>query len=286
MADFDLALPLGDVFPRTTRLKDLPKQLVRDLRRSLHSANEEKRRWAVQGFVKLGISPIAAIKCWPEKKCTVLQLATAETLIREWLECVEEDPEAFEGEIISALFPIEMDDDLDDEPKLRVRRLAKNKSNPPKSNSPNLIAQKVEAWSDTIKEKLLDWDLIPEANELSGSDGDDCPLAPLEREKFLESMRAKIDESWQQITQILAEARTDYELVAAEQAIHPILSTLRWEAIAVALELRDPYLESLSADEIRDLAESIAPTSQPTKFEPKPTGNWAGKYRRMRSSGL
>jgi hypothetical protein len=271
---------LGKRIGQKSPFQEVPPALIADLKSRLNSGLDVERRLAVHEFCLLGIAPIAPLKCWPKQECSNLQLAAAEALLREWLDYVEEYPEASEKEIINTLFPRD-GEYLAGTIKPRLRRLA-NSDSPPNG----MLAKKLAAWSERVKEVLLNWDVRAEPDELADSEGQDCPLAPLDKEKFLELTRAKLSESWHYVTELLGDARTDYELVAAEKAIQQFLSTLKWEAIAVALELRDPYGEPITSREVRELAGSIAPPCEPTTTEAKPTRDWVSKYRRMRAAGL
>src|SRR5437870_4882569 len=53
----------------------------RTILRDLTSDEEAVRRRTIQMLVDSGESPITAIECWPEQRCTDLQLASAEFLL-------------------------------------------------------------------------------------------------------------------------------------------------------------------------------------------------------------
>ncbi len=262
---------------RNPSLREISSDTRRELERRLHSGNEEDRRYAIWWLSSLHDAPIPGIPCWPEKKCTDLQFAATEAILGEWFEYTQDHADASEETIIRDLFP------RDDDPivRPRVRRLAK-----PKPQLTGPLVKTLDAWSEKVKQVLLNWDVCPEPSELAGSDGQDCPLPPMDMEIFRQSTWAMLAETWQRVAEILAKARTDYELVAAEQSLHAVLATLRWEAIAVALELRDPEGERWTSQEVREIASSIERSSQPAAPEAKPTGDWVGKYRRMRAAGI
>jgi hypothetical protein len=246
----------------------------------LDSFNGERRRSAVQTFADSGVSPIAGIRCWPMQECSALQLAAAEAVLREWLDYVEQNPSAPEEVIVAELFPLEEQNEEWNCVKPRVRRLAQ-----PKEQRPSKVVAKLNQWSETVKQKMLDLDLLQQPNEHAESDGEDVQLAPLDREQFAERIRAKVEETMGFVTDSLAAAKTDYDLLLAERSIHPLLSTLRWEAIAAALELRQPDGGPISIDELREAAESIEPADSVAP-PAKPTGGWVSKYRRMRAAGI
>jgi hypothetical protein len=248
--------------------------------RDLDSLDDNRRREAIQAFADSGTTPIAGIQCWPEQQCTNLQLAAAEAILREWLEFLSSNPDAPEESIIAELFPLEEMEPERDVVKPRVRRLAPTKESPP-----SRIVKKLDQLSETIKDKMLDWEVVPQENVHAESEGEDVLLAPLDRRQFAEHMRAKVDETMGFVTDSLAAARTDYDLLLAERTIHPLLSTLRWEAVATALELRQPDGGPVSVDEVREIAESLGPAENAPP-NAKPTGDWVSKYRRMRAAGI
>ena len=274
----DRSKPETESAVRALSLREINWQHCHRLKLCMFSPDEEDRRWAVQGLSMLRDAPIRGLDCWPEKKCTDLEFAAAEAILREWFEYALRYPGASEYEVIRALFPRD-----DEQPFSDTKARPSAAANPSRLQP---LAKKLDELSDKVKEKLLDWDVCPESNELEGSEGQDCPLAPLDKERFHEYTYAKLAEAWTILTEKLAAARTDHELVAAEQAIQAILSTLKWEAIAAALELRDPYAEPLTGEQVQELAGSLTPPASPKNTEPTPTRDWADKYRRMRAAGF
>lgn len=270
----------GDRPTATLKYPSMNRMQRRSFANDLDSLSEDRRREAIQAFANCDGSPITGIQCWPTQQCSGLQLAAAEAILREWLEYIKDNPEAPEELIIAELFPLEEIATERDVIKPRVRRLA-----PPKPQPPSRVVKTLDEWSENVKQKMLNWDVVPLPNEHEESEGEDIVLAPLDRGQFAERMRVKVEETMAYVTDNLAAAKTDYDLLLAERVIHPLLSTLRWEAIATALELRQPDGGPVSIDELREAAESLEPSASPPP-DAKPTGGWVSKYRRMRAAGI
>jgi hypothetical protein len=244
----------------------------------LKSPIEDDRRRSVQSFVNLKDSPIQHIECWPDMKCTALQLFVAEMMILEWLKHLRRNPTATEAEVIDGLFPPE--EDFVPGPEPRVRKLAKPfpeehqaTPNPPK---PSKFSIALDRLNDVVKESILDFSIGPEPNEFATPPELDVSLRPFDCKAFDEQMRPHVSDALEVAAEILAKPATDRDLAAASEELGKVTDALRWTALEIAMDLRTQPTAS-SQGERRD-AELVSVPSEPH--------SWAKKFRRMRAAGF
>jgi hypothetical protein len=227
--------------------------------------------------------PIMPISCWANETTTRLRRIAAEVLFREWLEIVTEFPGADDNEIIDRMFPV-IPDKKRPEPKARRFRKLRETIRPP--TPPPLVVRKLDEWSETVKNVVMDINIgEPAGEELL--EGEDKALLPFDRQRFIDALRGRMQELLDFVADAVAEANTDYELLCNHKKIEPFLTNMSWEAIAIALEQRQAEPDSVNADDIRKRAQEMTTrwsSSQPLLA--RPTEGWARKYRRMKAQGL
>lgn len=244
---------------------------LRELIKSLKSPLEDRRRQAIQSIVALEDSPIQHIVCWPEMKCTRLQLFVAEMIILEWLKLLRRNPEANEADVINELFPEE--EDLTSLPAPRYRALAKPSPTAQSSAAhPSRLAVALNRLSDTVKDSILDFTIGPEPNEFTAANSEDIPLQPLDRKAFEERMRPRVDDAIEAAAEVLSKPMTDRELACCSEQLGKVADSFRWNALEVAMELRTA-------------AEACESDTKKTHTESGPK-SWAQKFRLMRASGF
>jgi hypothetical protein len=229
----------------------------------LNSSAENQRRWAVQTIVDLGDSPIQHIECWPELKCTRLQLFAAETIIGEWLKQLRRAPGATEEEMIEEMFP-EEEDAVPDPP--RVRKLAKPAS------QPGRLARALDRLSENVKDTIIDLRVGPEPNEFTAPYSEDIPLRSLDPQAFEERMRPRLADSLEVAAGILSKPATDRELAECSEQLNKVADSFRWNLLEVAMELRTA--ENPDGSDKKESQPQAMPAS------------WAKKFRLMRASGF
>jgi hypothetical protein len=251
-------------------LSELPPEELKRMVIDLESPVEADRRRAVQAFADLGTSPIPWIECWPDRKCTGLQLAAAEALIHEWVEAHESDPEASNAELIHELFPIG--------PKLRAKPRCRKSAEPvpnappaPPSVTPSKLSVALDRLNDVVKESILDFSIGPEPNEFATPEEEDVRLNPLDRNAFENRLRTPIADALEVASEILAKPATDRDLAASSEELGKVTDALRWTALEIAMDLRT---QQHAGNEIE------------RSLPAKESRSWAKKFRLMRAAGF
>jgi len=148
------------------------------------------------------------------------------------------------------------------------------------------ISPMLDRWGDEVKNFIIDVGADIPAQELIAEEEDQI-LKPLDRQRFKAMMTKRFEDSLDFIAENMADGRTDYDLLCNHKKIEPYLTNMSWEAIATALELRQPEPERVTADSARARAESLPARCMPNKPSPRrPTESWAKKYRRMVAQGM
>lgn len=244
---------------------------VRRLIESLKSPFEHDRRWAIQSIVALEDSPIQHIECWPEMKCTKLQLFAAEMIILEWLKHLRRNPKASEAEIIDELFPEE--EELVPEPAPRFRTLASPDAEKAANHGqPSRFATALDRLGETVKNSILDFSIGPEPNEFTAPNSEDIPLQPLDRKAFEARMQPRMADAIEVAGEILSKPATDRELAECAEQLGNVADSFRWNALEIAMELRTA--EARPESDTKNSSTEMAPKS------------WAKKFRLMRASGF
>lgn len=247
----------------------------------LESPAESVRRETIQMVVDSGESPIAAIQCWPEQKCTDLQLKTAETLLLEWADNMRAYPKATANDLIHMMF--EADVKEQHEPHFRTIARPYKEVVPPTDRTPppevpNLFNAAIDKLNGVVKDTILDWK--PELPDADEEPEEQVALEPLDRARFAAAMGAKFDEVLGYVTETVAAPRTNLDLANAEVEVGRFLHEMRWDALNLALELRAPACVE------RESGPGTPPLHLPPENTATPSaGDWGKKYRRMRALG-
>jgi hypothetical protein len=268
---------------QTYRLRDLDAGERRELFANLDSTEDAVCRNAVQLLVNLGDAPVGRIDCWPVKRCTELQLTATLCVLREWVYFLREDTHFSEAVLVNLMFPRV---EPEQEPwRPRVRMIAEwNAPAPapppphPRAPEPSLIGKALDQLNETVKNAILDRNYVDEENEFGDAE-EDVILAPLDRQRFAEGMQAKFSEVLEHVADTVAAAKTDFELAKSEDQVGCFLHEMRWDALCLALDLRDPQSDLAASS-------SGATTKQPIPLGPHSAETWAKKYRRMRALGM
>jgi hypothetical protein len=148
-----------------------------------------------------------------------------------------------------------------------------------------MVTRKLDEWGEGFKNVIIDLGATTPDDEAELQHTED--LQSFDRRRFIHSMTGRFEESLGYIADTLGEARTHDELLCSQQKIEPFLTNITWEAIATALEMRQPETEPVSADNVRSRAETLPTRWIPCKpSSPRPTDSWARKYRRMVAQGM
>ena len=271
--------------PRTNRkrqssLRSNSAALIDDLDHD----DEATRRQAIQTLVNCENTPIPSIECWPEQRCSNLQLAAAKTLLREWGEAYIEFPETTEADLIQVLFV----EQSFHRPKPRVRQTVKPSPKPcsespappapPQPAMATLLNAAMDRLNDAVKDTILDWK--PELPD-DGEPEEEIALQPLDRSQFAVEMFAKFEGMLEHLTETVAAPHTNLELANTESEVGRFLHELRWDALNVALELRAPEEARLSSAGQPANSHGIPAVTPGSPAH----SDWAKKYRRMKALG-
>ena len=146
--------------------------------------------------------------------------------------------------------------------------------------------------ADAIRDAILDWGPSEESDDADMPEAGTDVLPPMDASLFVETMRVRVDETMSQVASLLNDSASGEQLAAREEEVRAILSELRWDAIALALQMRN------DAAAVVDLASWRAPSGQRLKLLPRKWGKvrysysdfwhpvWVEKYRHMRAVAI
>jgi hypothetical protein len=260
-----------------TRWLDLSPEFRNRIAGHLVSSVSELRRHAVHIMSSLSDSPIAPLDCWPVLNCSKLRFAAAEALLREWIDCVGSAPQLTEDQLIHLLFPVETERE-EDRPRIRMLPVPYPEVSPTPPTPPPLgkLEQTIERWNEMVKDAILDRPGEDEENEFSSPD-EDQPLGPLDRGQFTEALQQQFAAVAEHIADTIATPATDFELAKTEDEVGRFLHEFRWDALALAIDLR-------STGTVPE-PPATSPRCSPPPRPPRHSDAWAKKYRRMRALG-
>src|SRR5205807_10038317 len=94
--------------------------------------------------------------------------------------------------------------------------------------------------ADAIKNVILDWDpagnySVDQEKPEHGTE----PLPPLDPCEFVGSMCRKVEETMAHVAEVINAAQSGQEIAGKEEQIKPAISELRFDAIALGLQLRN-----------------------------------------------
>jgi hypothetical protein len=159
----------------------------------------------------------------------------------------------------------------------RVRKVATSPPEPhAASEAPNRLVKTLQRWNDVVKDTILDRPGEVEENEFSSPEEDE-PLTALDREQYISSLQQQFGEIAGHIADTVSTPSTDFELAKTEEEVGRFLQEFRWDALALAIDMRVG-----GAPPIADASEQrCSPSARP----PRQSDDWAKKYRRMRALG-
>jgi hypothetical protein len=146
--------------------------------------------------------------------------------------------------------------------------------------------------ADAIRDAILDWGPSEESADEDRPEAGTDTLPPMDTSLFVETMRVRVDETMSQVASLLNDSASGEQLAAREEEVRAILGELRWDAIALALQMRN------DAAAIVDLASWRAPSGERLKLLPRKWGKvrysysdfwhpvWVEKYRHMRAAAI
>ena len=239
----------------------------------LASALQENRQFSVHVLSSMADSPIPRIDCWPVRTCSLLQFAAAEAILREWIEYLDTASNLSENQLIHLMFPVEYERERD-RPRVRTFRMQPPdppRPPPPAPPAPSAWDHVLDRWNDAVRDAIIDRPGDGEENEFSVPE-EDQPLAVLDRERFTANLHEKFNEVAGHIADTVSTPRTDFELAKTENEVGRFLPEFRWDAPALALDLRVP-------DGVPNAP--ALPTHNPPGMHPHRADAWARKYRRM-----
>ena len=256
-----------------TSWNDLSRECRTRVAAALTSTISERRRYAIHILSSLSDSPIGSLDCWPQLNCSRLQFAAAEVILREWLEYVDSPAKLTEIQLIHLMFSVE----YVDVERPRVRKLATWPPEPhaaPKAT--NRVVRTLQRWNDAVKDTILDGTIADEENEFSSPEEDE-PLTALDREQYISSLQQQFCEIASHIADTVSTPGTDFELAKTEEEVGRFLQEFRWDALALAIDMRMGGTPSV--------ADASQQRCSPSPRPPRQSDDWAKKYRRMRALG-
>jgi hypothetical protein len=240
---------------------------------ALTSSISECRRYAIHILSSLSDSPIGSLDCWPQLNCSRLQFAAAEAILREWLEYVDSPAKLTENQLIHLMYPVE----YEEVERPRVRKLATWPPEPhAEPEATNRVVRTLQRWNDAVKDTILDGTIADEENEFSSPEEDE-PLTALDREKYISSLQQQFGDIASHIADTVSTPGTDFELAKTEEEVGRFLQEFRWDALALAIDMR--------VGGAPPIAEASKQRCSPSPRPPRQSDDWAKKYRRMRALG-
>ncbi|HEV3115696.1 MAG TPA: hypothetical protein VGY58_01505 [Gemmataceae bacterium] len=147
--------------------------------------------------------------------------------------------------------------------------------------------QTMSRAAETIKDMILDFGADSDADKaIDKPEHGTEMLPPLSSAHFVASMRGKIEQTLSRVAEVLNQAETGTEIAASEAHIKSLLGDLRFDAIAMALQMRNDAntaeIQSVASVPGRLTTRSGKAKSYPASEHWRPV--WVERFRNMRAS--